>query len=56
VLSSGAGDPPERHRILSAFVEEFNQRHGPDSPWPEAVLEDWVTSSPLAKVSFQGID
>jgi len=49
-------DPPERHRILSAFVEEFNQRHGPDSPWPEAVLEDWVTSSPLAKVSFQGID
>jgi len=39
--------------VLVAFVEEFNLRHGPDSPWPEAVLEDWVERSPLAKVSFQ---
>jgi hypothetical protein len=49
-------DPAQRHRIFIAFVEEFNQRHGPDSPWPEAVLEDWVASSPLAKVSFQELD
>ncbi len=46
-------DPAERHRILVAFVDDFNQRHGPDSPWPKAVLADWVARSPLAKVSFQ---
>jgi deazaflavin-dependent oxidoreductase (nitroreductase family) len=46
-------DPVERRRILSKFVEEFNQRHGPDSPWPKAVLDDWVQRSPLAKISFQ---
>jgi len=49
-------DPAERRRILADFVEDFNQRHGPDSPWPEAVLEDWVARSPLAKVSFQETD
>ena len=49
-------DPAERRRILSDFVEDFNQRHGPDSPWPEAVLEEWVTRSPLAKVSFEETD
>jgi len=46
-------DPAQRRRILSRFVEEFNRRHGPDSPWPQAVLDDWVDGSPLAKVSFQ---
>jgi deazaflavin-dependent oxidoreductase (nitroreductase family) len=46
-------DPAERHRVLSQFVEEFNRRQGPDSPWPKAVLDDWVQRSPLAKVSFQ---
>lgn len=45
-------DPTERRRILSQFVDEFNQRRGPDSPWPEAILDDWVERSPLAKVSF----
>jgi len=49
-------DPAERGRILSDFVEDFNQRHGPDSPWPEAVLEEWVARSPLAKVSFEETD
>ncbi len=49
-------DPAERRRILSQFAEEFNHRHGPDSPWPEAVLEDWVERSPLAKVSFPATD
>ena len=33
---------------LEWLVEEFNRRHGPDSPWPEAVLDEWVERSPLA--------
>ena len=45
-------DPAERRRVLSVFVEEFNRRHGPDSPWPVAVLDEWVANSPLAMVSF----
>jgi glycyl-tRNA synthetase beta subunit len=48
-------DPAERRRILTQFVEEFNQRRGPDSPWPEAVLDEWVERSPLARVSFQDL-
>lgn len=46
-------DPAERRRVLAAFVEEFNRRNGPDSPWSKAVLEEWVECSPLAKVTFQ---
>jgi hypothetical protein len=46
-------DPAERHRVLIDFVAEFNQRHSPDSPWPEAVVEEWVARSPLAKVTFE---
>jgi deazaflavin-dependent oxidoreductase (nitroreductase family) len=49
-------DPSERRRILAVFVEEFNRRHGPDSPWPEAVLSEWVEHSPLAKVTFVETD
>lgn len=49
-------DPAERRRILSQFVEESNQRQGPDSTRPRAVLEDWVQGSPLARVSFQEPD
>ncbi len=49
-------DPAERHRVLADFVDDFNQRHDPDSPWPKAVLEDWVARSPLAKVDFQEAD
>jgi deazaflavin-dependent oxidoreductase (nitroreductase family) len=45
-------DPAERRRILAVFVDEFNRRHGPDSPWPGAVLDEWVARSPLAKVTF----
>jgi deazaflavin-dependent oxidoreductase (nitroreductase family) len=45
-------DPAERRRVLAVFVEEFNQRRGPDSPWPIGVLDEWVEDSPLAKVSF----
>lgn len=46
-------DPAERRRVLAAFVEEFNHRRGPDSPWPQADLDEWVEGSPLAKVTFQ---
>jgi hypothetical protein len=49
-------DPVERRRILIVFVEEFNRRRGPDSPWPEAVLQEWVEHSPLAKVTFVEVD
>ena len=45
-------DPAERRRVLVNFVADFNHRHGPDSEWPEAVLEEWVEGSPLAKVTF----
>ncbi len=46
-------DHVERRRVLAVFVEEFNRRHTADSPWPEAVLEEWVERSPLAKVTFE---
>jgi hypothetical protein len=46
----------ERRRILAAFAGEFNRRRGPDSQWPEAVLEEWVAHSPLARVSFVETD
>ena len=49
-------DPAERRRILADFVEDFNRRHGPGSAWPEAVLEEWVARSPLAKASFEETD
>ena len=45
-------DPTERRRVLTVFVDEFNHRNGPDSPWLRAVLEEWVEHSPLAKVAF----
>ena len=49
-------DPAERRRVLAVFVEEFNRRNGPDSPWPEAVLDEWAASSPLAKVTIADTD
>ena len=45
-------DPTERRRLLTEVVDEFNRRRGPDSPWPVAVLDEWVERSPLAKVTF----
>jgi deazaflavin-dependent oxidoreductase (nitroreductase family) len=45
-------DPAERRRVFTDFVEDFNARNGPDSPWPTAVLDEWTERSPLAKVSF----
>jgi deazaflavin-dependent oxidoreductase (nitroreductase family) len=46
-------DPAERRRVLTVFVEEFNRRHGGDTSWPEAILDEWVEHSPLAKVTFE---
>jgi deazaflavin-dependent oxidoreductase (nitroreductase family) len=46
-------DPVERRRILAKFVNEFNDRRGPDSAAPKAVLDDWVERSPLARVRFE---
>jgi hypothetical protein len=45
-------DPAERRRVLTEFVEDFNRRNGPGSPWPTAVLDEWEQRSPLAKVTF----
>ena len=42
--------------MLALFVDQFNQRREPDSPWPEAVLDEWVEYSPLAKVTFVEAD
>ena len=45
-------DPLERRRVFADFVDNFNRRNGPESPWPRASLDDWVENSPLAKVTF----
>lgn len=46
-------DPAERRRVLTDIVDDFNERNGgPGSPWPKAVLEEWVERSPLALVTF----
>ena len=55
-LATVITDPAERHRVFIDFVDDFNHRQGPDSPWPKAVLEEWVERSPLAKVSFTDAD
>jgi hypothetical protein len=43
----------ERRRVFVDFVDEYNHRHTPGSPWPVAVLQEWVAGSPLAKVSVE---
>jgi deazaflavin-dependent oxidoreductase (nitroreductase family) len=48
-------DPAERRRIFTDFVDDFNHRRGPGSPWPKAVLQEWVAGSPLARVSFEAV-
>jgi len=49
-------DQEERRCVLAVLVDEFNRRYGPDSPWPQAVLDEWVDRSPLAKVTFLETD
>ena len=46
-------EPAERRHVLAVFVEEFNRRRSENHDgWPEAVLDEWVEQSPLAKVTF----
>lgn len=45
-------DPQERRRVLSEFVDQFNERNGPDGAWPTAQLDEWVEGSPLVRVDF----
>lgn len=52
VMGTVITDPDDRRRVLGAFVDTFNARQGPDSPWPTAVLDEWVQGSPLVKVTF----
>jgi deazaflavin-dependent oxidoreductase (nitroreductase family) len=49
-------DPTERRRVFAELVDEFNRRRDPDSPWPEAVLDEWVEHSPLARVDLADAD
>ena len=49
-------DPDRRREILTPIVEEFNRRHGPDSPYPRAELDAWLARSPLAHVAFDDAD
>ena len=49
-------DTAERRRVLAVFVEEFNRCHGPDSQWPEAIIDEWVERSPLAQVTLAETD
>jgi deazaflavin-dependent oxidoreductase (nitroreductase family) len=55
-VATVVADSAERRRVLAVFVEEFNRRHGGDAQWPEAVLDEWVEHSPLAKVTFEETD
>ena len=45
-------DPEDRRDILAVFVDEYNRRRQADSPWPVAVLDEWVERSPLVRVTF----
>jgi deazaflavin-dependent oxidoreductase (nitroreductase family) len=45
-------DPDERRQVLAHFVDQYNERRAADSPYPVAVLDEWVEGSPLAKVTF----
>ncbi len=49
-------DPTERRRVLAPLVDEFNGRRTGESPWPAAVLDEWVARSPLALVTFAEMD
>jgi len=49
-------DPDERRRILREFVEQFNVRREPGSPWPIGLVDEWVEGSPLAEITFDDAD
>jgi hypothetical protein len=45
-------DPGQRRDILRSVVDEYNARWSPNSPWPYGDLDEWVSQSPLALVTF----
>ena len=45
-------DTELRRDILGPIVEDYNARWVPGSPWPHGDLDEWVTDSPLALVTF----
>lgn len=45
-------DPTERRRILTVFVEQYNERRDPNGEWPVGDVDEWLANSPLAKVTF----
>jgi deazaflavin-dependent oxidoreductase (nitroreductase family) len=47
-------DPRERRRILASFAADFTARQGADGS--QAVVDDWVQRSPLARVRFADDD
>jgi deazaflavin-dependent oxidoreductase (nitroreductase family) len=51
-MATVIASPDERRRVLSRFVDEFNERNTPESGWPAAVLDEWVEGSPLVRVTF----
>ena len=55
-LATVITDEAERRRLLAPLVDQFNERRGDDSEWPQAELDEWVQGSPLARVDFDGID
>ncbi len=49
-------DESERRRLLAPLVDQFNERRRGESEWPRAELDEWVRSSPLARVDFVEVD
>jgi deazaflavin-dependent oxidoreductase (nitroreductase family) len=45
-------DPEQRRSILGPVVEEYNTRWSPGSPFPHGDLDEWVSNSPVALVTF----
>jgi deazaflavin-dependent oxidoreductase (nitroreductase family) len=45
-------DADERRTVLRPVVDGYNARWSPDSPWPRGDLDEWVSDSPLALITF----
>ena len=45
-------EPDQRRGILRPIVDEFNTRWAAGSPWPRGDLDEWVSNSPVALVTF----
>ncbi len=54
VASELGADPAALREPAGLALLTGRAPEGPDSPWPTAVLDDWVKHSPLAKITFSG--